>query len=168
MTINLITTYPQFLITPAFTFFTFGPVNVHNDSTNFLCNRCCSNKISVSYKYSWMNVLFTTIIYIVISYVVISDFCLNRTDKTSFCLHRSEFMDPFMDRYVGIILLSCTYPLGILAFILLQVIDNYASCFYNYDCCNNYMIPFTQRTVLNINNSDTEDIIFLNDLKDKD
>ena len=146
------------IITPAFTFFTFGPVN-----------GCCihNNKITISYKYSWLNVFFTTVIYIMTAYIVIDYFCLTRTDKISFCLRNNPELHEPVDRTIVELLFYSIYLFGIVAFFLLQIIDNCTSFCYNYDCCNNHMLPFTQRSVLDINNTETDNIVYLNDFKDK-
>ena len=116
-----------------------------------------------------MNIFFTTIIYVVIGYVVIDNYCQTGQNYTPYCFRKQPpGVEPIiMEKSVRIKIFSCFYPLGVLTFILLQVIDNCISCCYNYDCCNNCMIPFTQRTVLDIDNPKTDGILYLKELKDK-
>ena len=109
----------------------------------------------------------TTVIYMLTAYFVINYFCLTRMDKISLCIGNPPGIQDTVDRFNLVTFSLCCYLFGIIAFILLQIIDNCTSCCYNYDCCNSYMLPFTQRTVLDINNIETVNIVFLDDLKNK-
>ena len=112
--------------------------------------------------------IFTNVIYMVIGYLVTDKFCLARIDETLFCFHVSPTDTIVQNFYLlPMILIFFSSSFGIFFFILLQFIDNCTSYYDNYDCCNNYLIPFTQRTVLDINNMETDEILFLKDLKEK-
>ena len=70
-TFKLIRNYPQLILTPAFTVFTFGPVKPIRCSITSCCKECSGNgKITLSYMYSWINVIYTNAMHAFWIYII--------------------------------------------------------------------------------------------------
>lgn len=164
-TFNLIRKYPQLIIIPAFTSFTFGPVKFHNDS-NLRCNGCFGNKIIVSYRYSWMNFILNGLIYFVIGYVTVENYCDNSLENCLKVVPKNMvFQSMWYYKFVLPILGPFFLLFGIFPLILLPFLDRCTSCCNKYNFCNNYILPFTKRTILDIENKETSEIVFLDNYK---
>ena len=135
-TIKIIGEFPAMILTPAFSYWVFGPISSYSTS-----NWCCggNNKLGVSFFHTWINVGIT---------ILGQFFC-------AFIFFGNEPSNvKFLKTYTLVLTISVpSHLISIIMLALIQTLDRSKSCPSSF--CNSV----TQRTLLNVDDP-TKQIFF--------
>ena len=159
--------YPALVLTPCIGTWTFGPAARNNKSTSNFYMSCESNKISASYKHTWIS-FGISLIGAIVTFVVGYDSSWHKLydfgqDVTYF------FTYPACGNYAGLVVISWVLIIVVLPICIgfVQGVDKCCNCLCTITvtdfseakiclctCCPTKCFPVIQRTELDVDNMD--------------